>query len=156
MRRYLPLAGFILLCNAAGVIGSLLFADQIRPFYAALTKPPLSPPPTVFGPVWTILYTLMGVAVWRIWQLPASAERTAALRLFAIQLALNALWTPLFFGLQNLWVALVCIAAVLVAIVLTIRAFRPLDATAAWLLVPYLAWVAFATYLNAGVAVLNG
>lgn len=156
MRRYLPLAGFVLLCNAAGAIGSLLFADQIRPFYASLAKPPLSPLPGVIAPIWTILYTLMGVAVWRIWRLPASAERTAALRLFAVQLVLNALWMPVFFGAQQLWMALVIIVAMIAAIALTIRAFRPLDATAAGLLVPYLAWVSFATYLNAGMAVLNG
>lgn len=156
MRRYLPLVGFVLLCNAAGAAGALLTADRTRPFYAALTKPPLAPPPSVFGPVWTVLYTLMGVAVWRIWQQPASAARTRALRLFAVQLAINAVWSPVFFGMQNLWLALAVIGAMLVAIVLTIRAFRALDATAAWLLVPYLAWVAFATYLNAAFAVLNG
>ena len=118
-------------------------------------KPPLAPPPGVFAPVWTVLYTLMGIAVWRIWRLPPSSARTTALVLFAVQLALNALWSPVFFGLQNLLLALGVIVAMWIAIVLTIRAFRPLDRVAAGLLVPYLLWVTFATYLNAGFALLN-
>lgn len=155
MRRYLPLAGFVLLCNAVGAAGALATADQTQPFYDSLDKPPLAPPPGVFGPVWTVLYTLMGVALWRVWRAPHTEARRRALVLFGVQLALNAAWSPAFFGLQNVWVALAVIVAMLVAIALTIRAFLQVDRTAALLLVPYLLWVAFATYLNAGIAVLS-
>lgn len=152
---WLRLLGAVLLCNAAGIVGALATAEQTRPFYASLTKPPLAPPPSVFGPVWTVLYTLMGVALWRVWALPPSPARKAALVLFGVQLALNALWSPVFFGVQQLWLALAVIVAMWIAIVLTVRAFHGLDPVAAWLLVPYLLWVSFATYLNAGFAVLN-
>lgn len=154
---WLRLVGCVLLCNAAGAIGALTTSESVRTWYPTLTAPPLRPPSWVFGPVWTLLYTLMGVALWLLlqrWRGPASARRVA-LTWFGAQLALNALWSPVFFGVQNLGAALVVIVAMLVAIALTMWASRPVHPAVPWLMAPYLAWVSFATYLNAGFWHLN-
>lgn len=116
------------------------------------------PPDWVFGPVWTVLYVLMGVSAWLVWRRQDLApHRTfVALRLWGWQLLLNALWTPAFFGLRNPVLGLVVVVALLVLVLLTIVAFhRVRRMTAAALLVPYAAWIAYATYLNAGIVWLN-
>jgi tryptophan-rich sensory protein len=130
-------------------------------WYAAAEKPPFTPPDWVFGPVWSALYAAMAVAAWRLSRrretgtTATAGAATVALRLWWVQLVLNLAWTPLFFAGQLLWVALVDIAALAVVLaVLTVRAWR-LDRPAGVLLAPYLAWVLFATALNAGVALLN-
>jgi tryptophan-rich sensory protein len=121
-----------------------------------LAKPPLTPPNGVFGPVWTLLYALMAWAVWRILSRPADLPgRRGALGWFFVQLALNAAWSWVFFALHSPALGLVVILALVAAIGVTIRRFRQADRLAAWLLVPYLAWVLFATYLNLGVWRLN-
>lgn len=127
-------------------------ALSVHTWYLTLRPPPLTPPGVVFGPVWTVLYVLMGVAAWRVWRTKGHA---AALRLWGWQLAANALWTPAFFGLRSPTLGLVVILGLLALIVLTIRAFRAHDRWAAAMLLPYLAWVCFATYLNAGFWWLN-
>jgi len=137
LRHGLVLLAFIVGCQAAGGAGR----ERARPSWA--------PPGWLFGPVWITLYTSMAVAAWLVWRRPASVERTRALRWFAVQLALNAAWSPVFFGLRSLAGGLVVIAALLAAIVATIRAFAPCSRPAAALLVPYLAWVGFASALNA-------
>ena len=153
-RRWLALAAWVTLCMAVGFVSGFLFKPGA--WFAALEKPFFNPPSWLFAPVWTILYIAMGVAAWRIWCLSATVARTQGLRQFCIQLALNAAWTPVFFGAHSLAGGLVVIVLMWIAIALTIRRFHPLDKTAAWLLAPYLAWVSFATLLNVALLALNG
>ncbi len=117
-------------------------------WYASLHKPSWNPPAWVFGPVWTLLYTMMAVSVWLVWRRGGFALQRASLSLFLAQLALNAAWTPLFFGLHQPGLAFVDIALLWLGIVATITAFRRVHCGAAWLLVPYLLWVSFASVLN--------
>jgi len=153
---YVRLIAAILVCQAAGLLGAGFTAKAVRGWYATLQRPSFNPPNWVFGPVWTLLYTMMGIALYRIWRLePATAGRALALTLFFIQWALNALWSPLFFGARALWLAFADIVLMLAAIALTIALFHPLDPTSAWLLAPYLAWVSFAALLNYAYAKLN-
>ncbi|MBK9034472.1 MAG: tryptophan-rich sensory protein [Myxococcales bacterium] len=140
------MVGWIALCQAAGGLGALATSAA---WYRALDRPAWAPPGWVFGPVWLTLYAAMGVAAWLVWRTPSGAARTRALRWFGLQLGLNAAWTPVFFGLRSLVGGLVVIVALLAAIVATIVAFAPRSRPAAWLLAPYLAWVAFAAALNA-------
>jgi tryptophan-rich sensory protein len=137
-----------------GIVSGLLFKPDS--WYAALDKPSFNPPAWLFAPVWTLLYAAMGGAARRIWRLPVSVERTWALRKFAVQLALNAAWTPVFFGAHSLGGGVLVIVSMLFAIAVTIQGFHPLDKLAAWLLAPYLAWVSFATLLNVALLALNG
>lgn len=126
-------------------------------WYASLAKPAWTPPTWVFGPAWTILYAMMAVAAWRLWRRLGARPRESrrALVLFAVQLALNLSWTPVFFGMQRPDLALVVILFLWVAIAATIVAAWKACKTAAALLVPYLAWVTFATALNAAIWRLN-
>lgn len=145
------LAGFVALCEAAGLVGTVFTLQAIPEWYALLNKPAFSPPNWLFGPVWTTLYFMMGTAAWLVWQ----RQGTAALKVFWLQLALNAAWTPLFFGLQNPLAGLVCIALMWLAIVWTIVGFWRVSRPAALLMLPYLAWVSFATALNYAIWTLN-
>ena len=126
-------------------------------WYASLAKPEWTPPPWVFGPAWTILYAMMALAAWRLWRRLGSRplEARRALVLFAVQLALNLAWTPVFFGMQRPDLALVVILLLWVAIAATIVAAWQACKTAAALLMPYLAWVTFATALNMAIWRLN-
>lgn len=150
---YALLAALILLCLAVGWTGSLITIDQIPTWYQSLEKPAWTPPNWLFGPVWTTLYVLIGVAGWRV--APAHAPGHDAWGLWWMQLALNAAWTPLFFGAHLLGVALVVIFALLITIVWFIRATWSRDRMASLLFVPYLAWIAYASSLNAGIWWLN-
>lgn len=142
---------------AVSVAGSLVTTPNIPTWYAGLAKPGFTPPNWLFGPVWTTLYVMMAYAIWRILSLPKDQPgRTAAVAAFFVQLALNSLWSFAFFGARSPVAGLVVIAALIVAILATIRAFWPLDRLAAWLLVPYLAWVSYATALNGAIWHLNG
>lgn len=154
---FLRLAACIVMCQAAGAIGSVFTVTSLDSWYANLVKPSFNPPGWVFGPVWTLLYTLMGIAAWLVWKRGSLSGPPVrgALTLFLLQLALNALWSVLFFGLKSPLLALVDIAALLAAIVATIAVFRPISPAAAWLMTPYLAWVAFAAILNAAIWRLN-
>lgn len=145
-RAALALIALVLACHAAGGLGALA-TDAA--WYRELARPSWAPPGWVFGPVWLTLYTMMGVAAWRVWRTPSGPARSRALGWFAAQLALNAAWTPVFFGLRSLGGGLAVIGLLVVAIAGTIRAFRVVAPRAAWLLAPYLAWVLFATALNA-------
>lgn len=142
--RGLVLLGFIIAAFAAAVPAGLWPPAE---WYQSLVKPSWNPPAWVFGPVWSTLYVLMGVAAWRVWR-GTHAERVAALQLWWIQLALNALWSPLFFGLKRLDLALLEIAILFAAIVATMVRFGRIDRLAGALLAPYAAWVAFASFLN--------
>lgn len=142
---YLALTGWIAACFAASAIGAFFMPGE---WYAGLSKPAWNPPNWIFGPVWTALYLMMAVAAWRIWRLGGFGGQRRPLVLFFIQLALNAAWSPLFFGLKEPGLAFAEILVLWLAIVLTITAFRRADRLAAGLLVPYLAWVSFASVLN--------
>lgn len=155
-KDWLKLIFSIVICESAGFIGSIFTAPSIPGWYANLEKPALNPPSWVFGPVWTVLYLLMGISLFLIWRASKKHnERKKALTLFGVQLALNAIWSPLFFGAQNPGVAFVVIIAMWITILLTILAFFKINRPAAYLLIPYLAWVTFASYLNYGIWILN-
>lgn len=147
-RSKIALVGWLALCFVVGGIASIFPAHSIPTWYAGLIKPPLTPPNHIFGPVWTILYALMGIAAWIVWETRPSPCRRRGLRLFCVQLALNFLWVWIFFDRHQIVTALADIIVLWVAILLTILSFRKMSIIAAWLLVPYLAWVTFASYLN--------
>jgi len=129
----------------AAFIGMLFAPGE---WYEALNKPTWTPPNGVFGPVWTALYAMMAVAAWLVWRQGGFVHQRRALTWFVTQLALNAAWTPLFFGLQRPGIAFVEIVFLWGAIVMTTVAFHRVSRVAAWLLAPYLAWVSFAAVLN--------
>lgn len=138
-----------------GGLGGYLTSGNMG-WYERLQRPPGTPPGWLFGPVWTLLYLMMGASLALLWQNPASHPRSRrAIILFIFQLVLNLAWTPVFFGLQRIDLALALIVALWFAIVVTIAAARPVSRSAAWLLVPYYAWVSYATYLNAGFFLFN-
>ena len=146
----------ILLCLGVGLLESAVTRPEIATWYAALAKPSWTPPPFVFPIAWTILYILMAVSLWRLWDRAGpSSARTSAMTWFMIQLALNAAWSPVFFGWHATRAALVVIVALFFAIVMTMIAASRADKPASWLLEPYLAWIAYATTLNAGVVAMN-
>lgn len=145
MGRWLALAGWIGLCFAAAAPGGWFMPGE---WYATLKKPAWNPPGWIFGPVWSALYTMMAVAAWRVWQLGGWAGQRRPLLLFLAQLALNALWTPLFFGWHRAGLAFAEIVLLWLAIAATLIRFSRVSRSAAWLLVPYLAWVSFAAVLN--------
>jgi len=148
----LALLGFIGLGLLVGAAGGAITADSVRGWYLTLNRPPGVPPDWAFAVVWTALYVLMGIAAWLAWRRQGHRR---ALRLWGWQLLANALWTPAFFGLHSLALGLVVLAALLPLIALAIRAFLPLDRRAAGLMLPYLLWSLYATYLNAGFLWLN-
>lgn len=143
-------------CELIGLIGSVFTIPAIPIWYATLNKPPFSPPNWIFGPVWTLLYFLMGVSFYLIWKQGWAKKkiRTAG-EYFLAQLALNFVWTPIFFGLKSTLTALLVIIALWITIVLTMKKFYPLSKLSFYLLIPYLLWVSFATLLNAAIVVLN-
>lgn len=147
---FLVLLGLIAVCELVGVLGALVTDPG---FYEQLVRPSWAPPASVFGPVWTTLYALMAVAAWLVWR--TGPRSRGPLIWFAVQLALNALWSPVFFGLHSLGGGLIVIVMLELAILQTIRSFAPRSRLAALLMVPYAAWVAFATALNAAIWWLN-
>ena len=150
------LLAFVVACELVGVIGAATTDTGTSAWYLALAKPAFQPPGWVFGPAWTLLYALMGIAAWRVWSSGAAArDKRRALTFFGIQLALNAAWTPVFFGAHWIGAALVILLLLWLFLVGTMAAFRRVDPIAMWLLLPYLAWVTFATILNAAILNLN-
>lgn len=140
----------------AGIIGSVFTVSAIPNWYAGLVKPALNPPAWVFGPAWTTLYALMGIAAFLVWKNGWERKDVRmALGVFGIQLFLNAIWSIIFFGLQSPGWALVDIVLLWFAIVWTIVIFYKISRPAAYLLVPYLLWVSFASYLNYSIWMLN-
>ena len=138
-----------------GSISGILTAGNITTWYVTLNKPGFNPPNYLFGPVWTLLYLLMGVSLYFVWQAPASVDKRNALVIFAIQLALNFAWSFLFFEFKQLGVALVEILLLWACILATIVLFSRINKTAAYLQIPYLLWVSFATLLNFSIWQLN-
>ena len=146
---------FLAICFLAAAIGSWFTADSVKTWYPTLAKPAGTPPPWVFGPVWSILYFLMGTAAWLVYRSRSVAKATVALTLFFVQLALNATWSFVFFGLRQPGLALLEILLLLAAIVATMKHFAHVSRLSAWLMTPYLAWVGYATFLNLGIWRLN-
>ncbi|MDH4350872.1 MAG: tryptophan-rich sensory protein [Gemmatimonadota bacterium] len=147
---------FLLIPVAVGAGSGFLTVGAVREWYPSLVRPSFAPPSWVFGPVWTVLYLMMGLAAYLVWRHRAHEDRVrAALALFAGQLVLNGLWSVLFFGVRSPGLALVEIVVLWVAIAATLRAFWQINVPAGALLLPYLGWVSFATALNAGFWFLN-
>jgi translocator protein len=144
-KKWLGLAGFLVLCFGAAAIGSQFMPGE---WYAQLRKPDWNPPNSVFGPVWTILYAMMAVAGWLVWKERGFDGARAALMLFVGQLALNTAWSWLFFGLERADLAFADIVVLWLAILATIVAFWRINRVAGALLIPYLLWVSFAAALN--------
>jgi len=139
----------ILICHSAGFIGAVFTSSAIPTWYDSLKKPPFSPPNWIFGPVWIILYTLMGISAYLVWRQGINDSQVkTALIIFGVQLFLNALWSPIFFGFRALFAGLIVIIIMWIAILLTILAFLKISTVAAVLLIPYILWVSFATILN--------
>lgn len=153
--KAVKLVASILLAGSAGAIGSLFTTPNIANWYAGLDKPPLLPPNEVFGPVWTTLYILMGVAFFMVWTAKSYGSKVEAFAWFGIQLVLNALWSFVFFEMHRPGLGIFVIVLLLGSIAATMVSFRRFSRPAMWLLVPYILWVAFATYLTIGVSVLN-
>ena len=146
----------VLICESTGIISGLIANTGMNPWFNTLSKPSWNPPAFLFAPVWTILYLLMGISLWLIWKSNTPApQKINAIILFALQLFLNFWWSIIFFKFHSPAVALVDIILMLILILLTIISFSKLSKPAAWLLVPYIVWVSFATILNYTIWVLN-
>lgn len=149
MRDWKSLAVFLVLAFAAGAIGSLAMPDA---WYAGLNKPAFNPPGWIFAPVWTALFVLMAIAAWRVY---LRAGLATAIVLWLIQLGFNAIWSPLFFGLHSITLALADVALLLVLVLATTMLFFQRDRAAGLLMLPYVAWVSFATLLTFSIYRLN-
>lgn len=146
----------IVVSEFAGIIGSVFVAPSIPTWYAGIVKPALNPPAWVFGPVWTALFVLMGIAAFLIWKKGLECRDVkVALGIFLGQLVLNASWSIIFFGLRSPGGALIEIIFLWLSILATIIAFAKVSKSAAWLLAPYILWVSFAAYLNYLIWILN-
>ncbi|MFH1188256.1 MAG: TspO/MBR family protein [bacterium] len=146
----------IVVCQMAGIIGSIFTVSAIPNWYAALNKPMLNPPSWVFGPVWITLYFLMGVAMFMVWRNGLEKKEVrVGLIVFGVQLFLNALWSIVFFGLHSPGWAFVNIIALWFAIIFTMIIFYRISKPVVYLLAPYILWVSFACYLNYAILILN-
>jgi len=146
----------LLLCYGAAGVGSLFMGSVRSAWYANLIKPGFMPPGWLFGPVWTVLYTMMGISLFLVWRAGLeSREVKAAVGAFLAQLLVNAMWTPVFFGWRMPGAALAVIGLLWLLILSTMLLFLRVSRGGAWLLVPYLAWVSFALVLNAAIVRLN-
>lgn len=156
MKNTFRFLGSVLICLLAGGVGIIFTSSAIPTWYATLNKPSFSPPNYLFGPVWTVLYLLMGTSLYLVWEKGLKTKKVRdALYLFGIQLVLNAIWSPIFFGLKDILLALIIIIAMWVYILRTILAFGKINKAASYLLYPYILWVSFATVLNFSVWLLN-
>jgi len=144
----------VALTQIAGGIGAIATTSKITTWYQGVVKPSFNPPNWIFGPVWTILFLLMGIAFYLVWN-SKNKGKTRAMKIFGAQLGLNVLWSFLFFGWEKPGIALIEIVALWVAIYLTIKAFLKVSKTAGRLLIPYLLWVSFASILNGAIYWLN-
>jgi tryptophan-rich sensory protein len=147
----------ILICQGAGLLGTLFTAIGLKSWYGTLLKPSFNPPSWVFGPVWTILFLMMGIALYLVWnRTPLGKPESRAMTWFFVQLALNILWSFCFFALKSPLLGLIEILFLLAVIIVTIGAFWKVSRTAGVLLLPYLAWVSFAAFLTFSIWRLNG
>jgi benzodiazapine receptor len=146
---------FLAFSLGIGALGAAVTASSVQTWYADLNKPPFTPPNEVFGPVWTVLYVMMGTAAWRVWRAADRETAQGPLTMFALQLALNLGWSVAFFGLERTGSAVAVILVLELAVISTAFAFRPIDRLAALLMVPYALWVGFAIVLNIAIWRLN-
>jgi benzodiazapine receptor len=154
-RAYTALALFILINVAISALGGWVTASRVTTWYLTLAKPPFNPPNWIFAPVWSALYLMIAIAGWRAWRRSTGPQRQLALTAYALQLALNLSWSFVFFGARLIGPALAVIAALLAAILANAFLFWRIDRMAGALLMPYAAWVSFATLLNAALWRLN-
>jgi len=154
-KKIFRLAASILVCNLAGIIGSVFTTPAIDSWYSTLVKPGFTPPEWLFGPVWITLYTLMGISFYLIWQRHKSPGASSAMVLFGIHLVLNSLWSLVFFGLKLTGWAFLNIVVLWVMIVWVMAWFYKFNKTATALLAPYLVWVSYAAVLNYAIWQLN-
>ncbi|MBI2613185.1 MAG: tryptophan-rich sensory protein [Candidatus Levybacteria bacterium] len=146
----------IAICQSAGLIGSVFTISSIESWYSFLNQPSFRPPNWLFGPVWTILYTLMGISLYWIWTKGTKKKEVRdALKLFAVHLVFNATWSIVFFGMHNIPLSLINIVILWIFIVITMAKFYKIDKKASLILLPYLAWVSFAAILNYNIFLLN-
>lgn len=157
MNKYTKIAITVSICLLVGYLSSIVTQSTIKTWYPTLMKPSFNPPNWIFAPVWTLLFILMGIAVGLVWdKLDSDRELVKkGMFFFAVQLALNALWSYLFFGLNNLLLASIEIILLLLLIYETYLIFKKLDKKASYLLIPYMAWVSFATVLTISIYFLN-
>jgi benzodiazapine receptor len=158
----IALVAFLVIAYAVAALGTVSTISNVDGWYAHAFKAAWNPPNAIFGPVWTVLYALMAVSAWLVWRRRDGIRPVApALSLYVVQLVLNALWTPVFFGAYPgwgpaaLWIAFVIIVLLDIAVIATMAAFLHIDRIAGFLLLPYLLWVLFATTLNWALAALN-
>jgi benzodiazapine receptor len=155
-RPVATVVGTVAVCVLLGAASGLITVPQIESWYTTIEKPWFTPPNWVFGPVWTVLYALQGIAAWLLWRVGLEKRRVqVALGLFVVQFALNVAWSPVFFGLESPALGLVVIVPLWFAIVGMIGTSRRVDFRATLLLLPYLVWVSFATVLNYAIWTLN-
>ncbi len=145
----------IVIAQLAGIVGSLFTVNSVRTWFQTIIKPSWNPPSWVFGPVWIILYTLMGISAYLVFKQKDVKDVKLALSVYGVHLLLNALWSVLFFGLKNPGFAFFEIIILLVFIVITMVLFWRINTLAGVLLLPYLVWVSFATFLNYTIWQLN-
>ncbi len=145
----------IVLCQLAGIVGSFFTISSIGGWYETLNQPYFRPPNSLFGPVWIILYTLMGISFYWIWIKKSNTKTKEAIKLFVLHLIINSLWSIVFFGLQQIFLGLIVIVMLLVTLLMVMRKFWSIDGRATGILFPYLVWVTFATVLNFAIWILN-
>lgn len=155
MNKFLKLFLCLITPLIIGGLSGVAAASGLGTWQAGLQKPFFNPPSFLFGPVWTSLYLLMGISLYLILQRPASELRKKAIGIFVLQMILNFCWSFIFFKFQMLGLALIEIIALWLSILMMIRVFKSLNPTSAWLQIPYLMWVSFATVLNASIWYLN-
>ena len=154
--KVLKLAASIIICLSAGAIGSIFTISQVNSWYLTLNKPFFNPPSWVFSPVWTTLFILMGISLYIVWNKGIERRNVKqALYIFGIQLILNVSWSAVFFGMENLLGGLIVIILLWIAIFITIIRFKKISKPAAYLLIPYIAWVTFAGLLNLVIWIIN-
>jgi tryptophan-rich sensory protein len=155
-KNFISVLVCIIICELAGMIGSIFTTPAINGWYAGLVRPFLNPPNWIFAPVWTLLFALMGVALFLVWKKGIkSKEVKMAVKVFGLQLILNVLWSIIFFGLHNPAWAFGEIVILWLAILWTIVTFYKISKPASYLLIPYILWVSFASYLNLSLWLLN-
>jgi translocator protein len=156
IRDFFKLILFIIITNLAGAVGSIFTTSKIPTWYASINKPGFNPPNWIFGPVWTLLFILMGISAFLIWQHGIKKKKVkVAMYIFGLQLLFNILWSMIFFGLQNPLLAFIEIIILWALILLTIVKFAEISKKAAYLLIPYILWVSFAAILNLFIYLLN-
>jgi len=159
MKKLVQLISSIVLCQLAGLLGSIFTIGQIDGWYEFLEKPFFQPPSWLFGPVWIILYTLMGIAFYLLWQrtqkLSKQQESKNIVFLFLVHLVFNAIWTPVFFGLHQIGFAFIILMVIVGSLIYIMQRVWALDRRITYLLIPYLVWVSFATILNLSLLILN-